>query len=219
MTSLSRIRICHYFLVLFSFSSMGLSISTNAIAADKFAADTLGFYLGSKFDAGLRKDRVKVANEMLTNFREFTNHLPVQRPSELDWIKAEQAAINRIPGPEGPEAATQRTIGLFSSVEFQHMVLANLAKAVVDALECVANLGVSLGREMFCWSVASFNISDSSWDDGIPLLIRFERLPKDLKKLNRMIATAESGHWFLYKRAARSIQEFIVIPYLGGRIQ
>lgn len=211
MTSLSRIRICHYFLVLFSFGSMGLSISTNAIAAD-----TLDFYLGLKFDAGLRKDRVKVANEMLTDFREFTNLLPVQRPSELDWIKAEQAAINRIPKPE---AATQRTIGLFSSVEFQHMVLANLAKSVVDALECVANLGVSLGREMLCWSVASFNISDSSWDDGIPLLIRFERLPKDLKKLNRMIATAESGHWFLYKRAARSIQEFIVIPYLGGRIQ
>ena len=86
MTSLSRIRICHYFLVLFSFGSMGLSISTNAIAGD-----TLGFYLGLKFDAGLRKDRVKVANEMLTDFREFTNLLPVQRPSELDWIKAEQA--------------------------------------------------------------------------------------------------------------------------------
>lgn len=216
MTSLSRIRICHYFLVLFSFGSMGLSISTNAIAADKFAADTLYFHLGLKFDAGLRKDRVKVANEMLTDFREFTNLLPVQRPSELDWIKAEQAAIRRIPGSE---AANQRAMGLDRSVESQHMALANLAKAVVDALECVANLGVSLGREMFCWSVASFNISDSSWDDGIPILIQFERLPKDLKKLNRMIASAESEHWILYHRAARSIQEFIVIPYLGGRIQ
>jgi hypothetical protein len=42
------------------------------------------FWVGTKFDGGLRKNRIDVAKEMLKDLRQFRNYLPVQKPAELE---------------------------------------------------------------------------------------------------------------------------------------
>ena len=178
-------------------------------------SEVTDFWLGTKFDAGSRKNRIDVAKEMLKDFRQFRNYLPIQKPTELDWIKAEQEAVK---GIKNREAMESRLSGLLGSVEFNHMTIGNLAQAIDDALECAASSQVALSREMFCWSVASFNITESSWGEGIPLLIKSRRLSKDVETPGKLIGLFHPGSVF-FDKAGRSILELIVIPYLGGTIQ
>lgn len=172
------------------------------------------FWIGNKFDGSLRKNRIDVAKEMLKDLQQFRNYLPVQKPTELDWIKAEREALGR----SYSQAMHLRLLGLTESAEFKHMEISNLGQSIADALECVVNPQVALNREMFCWSVASFNISDSSWKEGIPILIKSGRLPKEVEPPGKNIGLFNPAS-VVFHRVGRNISEFIVIPYLGGKIR
>jgi hypothetical protein len=98
------------------------------------------------------------------------------------------------------------------------MQIGNLVQAIVDALECVVNAQVALNREIFCWSVASFNITDSSWKEVIPILIKSGRLSKEVELPGKLIGSFNPASVVFYG-AGRNISEFIVIPYLGGKFR
>jgi hypothetical protein len=200
-----------FFVSVMSFCLLGFLVPVNANGSE-----SLDFFLGIKFDASSRNDRVSIAKDMLRDLQQFRSFLPIQKPSELEWINAEFEAIK---GLGGNNASQSRMVSVLGSAEFQHKTIAATAQAVYDALECVINSQTRINREMFCWSVASFNITDSVWTDGIPILIRTGRLPNEVLASKKQPILFNPGTPTFFSKFGRSILEFIVIPYLGGRIQ
>ena len=136
------------------------------------------------------------------------------KPQESAWLTQESEAINRL---GQSEAALSRRVQLGTSPEFQHEKLHSALAAIQDALACAGNPSNSLSREMMCWSVGSFHLTDRAmFNDSILILLKAGRLPPDLEK--RAILGPESlGFGYFYDLWGRGIQEYIVIPHLKGQ--
>ena len=102
------------------------------------------------------------------------------------------------------------------SPELHHERLHGALTAIDDALSCAADAKASLSREMMCWSIASFLLTDQSmFDDSIRILLKAGRLPLDLAEIkDTLIGTDTLGYGRIYDYLGRRIQEYLVIPYL-----
>ena len=180
-----------------------------------FAANT-GDLIGGTFDATSKKERLEIAREILGDIEKLSNYVATSKPADITWILTEQEAIDQL---KGTPAWSARIIQLHETPEFQNLKLRNLLDNIEHMLQCVIGVDViwSIEREIFCWSVISRDLSDrSTIDNAIPILIKHDRLPKDIEdKAGLSVITNYSDFYDWY---GTGIHAHIVIPYLQGKI-
>lgn len=195
-------------------SCMALTAGILLLAAlPAWAVDTSNLING-KFDATSRKERGEIAKDLREKVHRLAQYLPSPKPQESAWLTQESEAINRL---GQSEAALSRRVQLGTSPEFQHEKLHSALAAIQDALACAGNQSNSLSREMMCWGVGSFLLTDRAmFNDSISILLKAGRLPPDVEK--RAVLGPESlGFGYFYDLWGRGIQEYIVIPHLKGQ--
>lgn len=200
---------------------MGANRSCMAIAAGILllgglsagAADVSNLVDG-KFEATSKKERTEIARDLWEKVQKLAQYLPSPRPQESAWLKQETDAIDRLGQSDG---ALSRRVQLAASPEFQHAKLHTTLTAIRDALSCIAEQSSSRSREMMCWSVASFLLTDrATFNDSISILLKAARLPRDVAK-QAMLGSESLGFGYFYDLWGRGIQEYVVIPYLKGQ--
>jgi hypothetical protein len=140
------------------------------------------------------------------------------KPSEIDWVLAEQEAIS---GLKGTDAWYERSNQLYQSAEFQNLKLRSLLDNIKRSLLCVTGEDpsiedTSISQEILCWSLADRDLSTrSTIDDAISILIKHDRLPIDIAEKAEL---REGDYSAYYDWWAHGINEYIVIPYLQGKI-
>lgn len=185
------------------------SASAPALAAD--ATDLINGH----FDSSSRKERQDIARSVLSHTEELSAFVPRLSPSERSWVIAEQAEAQQI---KDEAARNQRFIRLHESQEFQQHKIKAILDAAMDALQCVVNTSVGIRREMLCWSMASFQLSDAeTLNYAIQNLIHHARLPKNIAEKAQLPLV--SGFSTKFTWYSRGMLEYIVIPYLAGRIE
>lgn len=186
-------------------------------ASPAWAVDASDLILG-KFDSSSRKQRTAIANDLLKNVQELSQYLPIQKPQEIEWTKQESNAIAKLRKSE-IAGANLRSVKLVESPEWQHEKLQSALTEIRDALLCASNQSISISREMMCWSVASFHLSDhNKFNDAVRILLSAGRLPEDALKKAR-IASESLGYGFFYHLYGRGILEYVIIPYLKSQVK
>ena len=145
-----------------------------------FAANANDLILGT-FDAASKKERLEIARDILGQIEKLSNYVATSKPADITWVLTEQESIAQL---DGTDARGARIIQLHETPEFQNLQLRNLLDNIEYMLQCVIAVDVdeSIEREIFCWSVISLYLSDSSTiDDAIPILVKHDRLPKDIE--------------------------------------
>ena len=80
---------------------------------------------------------------------------------------------------------------LHETPEFQNLKLRKLLDSIEHMLQCVIGVDVdeSIEQEILCWSVASRDLSNrATIDNAIPILVKHDRLPKDIEDKARSYA-------------------------------
>ena len=171
-----------------------------------FAADPSDLINGD-FDATSRKERSEIARELLNYVENLSIYVTTPKPSEIEWLDAEQQAIAKL---KETDAWSGRMAQLYDSPEFQHQKLYGLLDDIKTQLGCVIGEDTILRREILCWSITSLRLSDrTTFDDAITILKRHGKLPEDIP----------DGYGEFYGWYASGINEYIVIPYLRGSIR
>lgn len=196
---------------LFGWQQIGIVLSIVwtgcAAAADASSLQSGDFVWASK------KDRMEIARDLKEKALKLSQYLPTQKPQESLWVAREREEIRALGKVDAP-ASNSRMFQLVASPEYQHIELHETFGRLSDALDCVAGAKSSLSREMFCWSVVSFILTDrTSLNDAISILLRAGRLPDEAKK-GASLGPESLGYSVIYGWWGRGIQEYIVIPYL-----
>ncbi len=166
--------------------------------------------INGHFDATSKKERNKIARDLSAEVQMLAQYLSSPKPQDSAWVKQELAAINQL---GQSEAAVSRRVQLVKSPEFQYEQLYTALTSIQNALTCAANPSNSLSKEMMCWDVAGFLLTDNNvFNDSIPILFKAGHLPRD-----DMIGDKSLGFGFFYAIKGRGIQQFVVIPYLIGQ--
>lgn len=186
-----------------------LSLLIFATLASTSLAATM---MSGEVDVKRRSERVKAAQELLSQFDKLATLVQSPRPAESAWVQTEQADIKRI---ADAEVSTARSIQLLQAPEFQQQHVYAHVQEVRNALRCIIDAPPSVQREVFCWATAAFLLNDRGvFYDGVLVLVRSKRLPDDLQ--TRAGAASIDGISFLYGFHAKSIQQYVVLPYLRG---
>lgn len=174
-----------------------------------------GNLISGGFDSQSRDARIDVARDALKHVRVLADFLPTHKITEVKWIEKERAEIAKL---NNSKAENSRLVKLFGGPEFQHQKLDGLLKTILDALECAANPNVELKGEMLCWSVASFNMTDSvTLTDSIRILRNSGILPANIVQQAELSDVNGLGDEYTW--LGRGMQEYILIPYLAGKIK
>lgn len=183
-----------------------------SLSLPAFCAEAWSLQSG-KFDASSKNERSEIARDLGKKIKTLLQLLPSPSPRESDWLKQEREAIDKI---ESSDARVARQSQLLRSPELQHERLHAALTTISDALSCAADAKASLSREMMCWSLASFLLTDQSmFNDSVRILKQAGRLPTDLDKKDISLIGPETlGYGFVYNHLGRGIQEYLVIPYL-----
>jgi hypothetical protein len=175
-------------------------------------AETAYDLMLGEVNANSRAARAEIAQDLKQRLAKLKDQLPVQRPSEVEWVAEEQAALSKFSGNDMPVIRMQE---FYESVEFQHLKLNRLIEVIYGNLDCAISVE-SLRREIACWQLASFNLSEeSAFQDAITILVRKGRLPEDIA--DRAELFVSQGYGAKFNNYARAIEEHIVLPYLFGQ--
>ena len=184
------------------------------LVANAFAADSASLISG-EFNAKQKIERTEIAKDIKSQIDLLDSYLPNLKPSEIEWIDQERIAIKKL---EGTDAWSARLTQFYESPEFQQQKLKNLLGSIKSNIDCIMNEKVNLNTEMLCWTVTSYNLSDrSTFDDSIMTLKKHTKLPNDIVKKAGLWEA--SGYGAKFETYARGIIEYIVIPYLAGKIK
>jgi len=168
--------------------------------------------LSGEVDVKRPTERVKAAQELLFQFDKLATLVQSPRPSESAWVQNEQADIRRI---ADADASTSRAIQLLQAPEYQQQNVYAHVQEVRNALRCIIDSPPSVQREVFCWAVASFLLNERGvFYDGVLVLARAKRLPDDFHA--RAGAASPDGISLIYGLHSKSIQQYVVLPYLRG---
>jgi hypothetical protein len=177
-----------------------------------FAADIsdLSNGLARNFDQNQRKQLVEKLDLL---FESLDHAVPSLKPSEQKWVNEEREAIASI---TNKDTQLKRLVDLHESVEFQQENIKRLIKSIRDALRCVLR-AEDIGREIYCWSVVSFHLTDKGEFDGAIAILKNGKKLYDTGSL--YIGGPSSGYGYFYNSFGRAIQEYFVIPYLAGSLR
>jgi len=190
---------------------MKISILLLVLTTNIYAA-SFSDLVGGDFDSDSREERVEIANSIFEEIQKIDNYVPNIKPSEQEWLNQEQLDIQRL---EGKEGYYERIKQLASSVERAHIQLKNLIESIKSGLECILAEHVKFKSEIGCWAFVALKLNDRSTWSEITILIRHDRLPKDIEdKTILSDVVYESDYGYLLSSIADGILEYIVLDYL-----
>ena len=183
-------------------------------AAPVFAghADQL---IDGKFNATSRKARLEIAADLRQRTTDLLSYISIPTPNAVDWVLSEQREIEKI---QNTQAQSERQEKLYDSPDFQQVKLRAELLEIIHALNEIMKQNISTRVEMAYWCRVSLGLTNNeSMNDAIRILIQSGRLPSDLPnkvKLGGAIGyTGVLGWW------GRGIQEYLIIPYLEGKLR
>jgi len=164
----------------------------------------------SNFDKNQRK---QLAEKLTELFESLDHSVPSLKPSEQKWVNEEREAIA---STTNKDTKLKRLVVLHESVEFQQENIKRLVKSIRDALACVLR-AEDIGREIYCWSVVSFCLTDKGEFDGAIAILKTGKRLYDTGQL--YLGGTSLGYGYFYNSFGRAIQEYFVIPYLAGSLR
>lgn len=183
------------------------------------AADSSDLING-KFNAASHKARGEIARDILTMVRHLYSYVPTPKPTESAWVEQEGNEINKLVTLGETKAADSRRIQYYESPEFQQQTLHNALADLQNALSCAAAPSTPFRKEIMCWSVASFLLTNHDlFNNSIPILLKAGRLSKDAIDAGASIHNGPLGFGATYEWYGRGIHEYIVIPYLKDQLK
>jgi hypothetical protein len=176
-----------------------------------FAADALSLVNG-EFNVNSKKERIEIASDLIKKIEAINAYLPAQKPSEVEWIKKEEAIIK-----ENSIAASRRLNNLIYSPKYNYYLFKKLLSDSIESLECTKSKENGLKKEILCWEVTVKYFSQNrSIDYAIENLIRHDLIPKDI--FEKTILGSEKGPGNIFNDYARNIKTKIIYPYFANRI-
>jgi hypothetical protein len=201
--------------ILMLLSAVVISCSfTNSAIAEKSNVLILG-----EFNVKSHIVRSEIARDLLSKVRLLSDSLPNPTPSDSTWVKQEKIDIDKI--VDMSESRTSRLLRYDQSPEFRHVRLHTVVNNIFQSLSCAAAPNTSLSMEMYCWSVASFYLTEAEFiNDSVNILIKSGRLSNNfVGNIAGAIGSKEIGYGYWLKIYGRGIHEYIVNPYLNGQIK
>ena len=177
-----------------------------------FAADIsdLSSGVASSYNMTQRKQLAEKLDEYLID---LDHRIPSLKPSEQKWVDDEREAIRSL---NDKDSKLKRLVGLSESVEYQQDNIKHYIKSIREALSGVIKSN-NLRNEIYYWSVVSYKLTEKDKIDGAIAI---------LKRGNKIetqgliyLGGDNVGGGFFYNSFGREIQEYFVIPYLGGSLQ
>ena len=174
-----------------------------------------GRLINGDFNSSSRKDRLEICYDVRSKVMNLLQYVPIPKPSEVDWVNSERAAIEIITDPEAKSARLEK---LSEGPEFQQIRLRADLQQIINFMDAITTRNIPVKKEMLYWCIASHGLTNNEeMNDAIKILIQAGRLPEDLAlkvKLGQAIGYTGVLGWF-----GRGIQEFLVIPFLAGKIK
>jgi len=190
------------------------------VGSDGTTAADFSTLFSDSWDINSKTERVEIAQVFLAETKKLNDFLPEPEPSDMEWLKNERAAIDRLAFDMQKNRDTwgNRTLNLRASPIFWNWSLRSHLKSILDAFDCVISGKSTLRREVFCWALASYKLSDrDTLDDAIRTLVTHEVLPADIKNKSAVVGGTQPS--LLFVLLGRKIYEKIVIPYLDGQMR
>jgi hypothetical protein len=175
------------------------------------------FFLDLEGDT--RANRLKAATGMLKQIESSISLIAVQKPSELEWLDAERAAISNI---SDITIKIQRRFSLLQSPEFSHQKYFNELDSARDSIKCILEEANTLYREVYCWTVLlQVFIHSTDLDEYTDILRANGRLPKNHHFFTGRASNSntDSKLSFVYTQAGKRIVDKIIRPYFEGNLK
>lgn len=200
----------HIFCLTIILLAMNLLYSSNSEGSE---ADKLMY---SDLNASNRYERIAIAKDILSKIKSLHSYLPTMKPSEIEWLMAEEKAIEKLRKSDA-SAALERMKNYDHSPEYQHFQLDLLLKKLEEDLQCIINKKTNLKSEMLCWVSVSINLPNKGkFHDPLMILRKHGRLPSDIgKKAGLYISNNEIIAFDYY---SRGILKSIITPYISGTL-
>ena len=177
-----------------------------------FAQSNLGKLLvgSSKFLEAPERDLA--AKELQDEFRRFDGFIPELRPSEAEWVRSEQAAVDSL---SGQPAFISRLGILVDSPEYNQF---HLKRTLADLIGLTSHVRSNLGteKEIRDWAEIGTLMMGSIFEDGYPKFARSGRvkIPKESKLL---IGDGKNFSTSVYEMIGKGIMSSVVLGYLDKR--
>ena len=179
------------------------------VSMDAKALDSSDLIKG-QFDWATRVNRIQIVSSLEDSLKKVTDLLPIQKLEEVNWVKAEGDALDRMED----KYSNPRFLKLYNSPEFRHLQLKNHLSNLSYYISCIKSKQISIAMEMYCWNGLSIGLQDSiKFKENIPILIRDGRLSKEIEK-NLDIGNDSLGHGYFFGVYGKGIQENVIAPYL-----
>jgi hypothetical protein len=183
-----------------------MSVCGTAVAADRLSL------VDGQLDVRAAATRAGAATDLLSEVNAVLVHLAPPTSAERAAVTSELASIGAL---EDPVAVNARMHQLQRTVPYQKDRLHIALTTVKEALECAADSQSGTRREMSCWAIAAYHLSDRNlFDDAIPVL----RKAGAFQAGEGAAALKWASLRMRMNGYGRGIQENLVIPYLKGDI-
>jgi hypothetical protein len=168
-----------------------------------------------QFDWSKRANRLQIAISLENSINKVVELLPIQKPEEINWVREESAALDRIEN----KYSNPRYLKLYNSTEFRHLQLKNHLSSISSALACIRRENININIEMYCWNVLSLGAQDTGKiKDNFRMLIQAGRLSKDVEKIIA-IGNDTQGHGYYLAAYGNGIQEYLISPFLASLVK
>ena len=204
-----------FILMLLSTAVIICALTNSAIAAGS------GDLIDGKFNVKSHIARGEIARDLLGKVQRLSDLLPNPTPSDSAWVKQEGIDLEKL--DDTSEAKNHRRLRYVESPEYRHVNLHITFTNILQSLSCAAASNTSLSMEMYCWSIASFYLTDLEFFNySIHVLIKSGRLPLPSNigdNYDLGIGSKDLGYGYWLNTYGRGIHGYIVNPYLNGQIK
>jgi len=173
-----------------------------------------------ELEGDTRANRLKAATGMLRQIESSISLIAVQKPSELEWLDTERAAISKI---SDINIKIQRQLRFLQSQEFSHQKYLNELDTARDSLKCILEeVNTSSFREVYCWTILlQVFMHSTELDEHIAVLRANGRLPKNNHFFisGTTNSNTVSNLSFVYTRSGKRIVDKIIRPYFEGNLK
>ena len=191
------------------------TISFLIFGNNAFGSSYLNELQTGDFDAFQKKGRVEIAIKLSENLDRLSAYIPSVQPDDIKWHEEELQAIRELRSIDS-SAADKRIVDLSYNLIHQKRKIKNQIKNLQSALDCIQSKEFTIKKEILCWAVASHNLSDSSWDESISILIRDGLISEESLSKSGIIWNENDGETWNLGWYSRAIIEYLIIPHLQG---
>jgi hypothetical protein len=166
-------------------------------------------------DVSSRESRSEVARGLLAEIEKIDAYLPALRPEQIAWLEKENSALERLSG----DAFYEKISSISRSPESQLQSLKSLLGSMIENLSCAANTSISESRELECWLVSVYEMTNGSIVNDAIIRLRgagvvsfSERIMTDLG-----LDYSLENPWGVYNMYARDLIKNLIVPLSRSR--